>query len=229
MSASSSSGVRRRKKQERKERIYRAALRLFREKGFDNTTVEEIARAAQVAKGTFFNYFPTKEAVLLYLGEQQLGGLRALTEMRRWDTLSAPERVKRLLRSLAESAQEDRELVQLMVSRALRAGDLGPNGRGRFGLRAIVALIIAQGQRAGEFRNDVSADLLAGLVEAIYFHELFQWCASSIPYALDRRLEMLIDVLLTGIGPHAEGLSPDDLATLRLSSGPPEGEKGSEG
>ncbi len=200
MAKAESSRLRERHKQERKERIYRAALQLFREKGFDETTVEEIAEAAQVAKGTFFNYFPTKESVLLYFGEQQLGGLYALTSMRGTNGSSAVERIRHLLRSLAASAEEDRELVQLMVTQALRASDLMPSKRGRFGFRAIAALLIAQGQRAGEFRKDISADMIAGLLEAVYFYELFQWCANPVPYSLARRLDTMVDLILAGVG-----------------------------
>ncbi len=206
MTRTDSPGLREHQKQERKERIYRAALRLFREKGFENTTVEEIAEAAGVARGTFFNYFPTKEAVLLYLGEQQMGGLQALAGMRGLDGLSTVDRVKRLLRSLAESAEEDRDLVRLMVFQALRVADLVPSGRSRLGFRAIVALLIAQGQRAGELRADVSADVIAGLIEAIYFYELFQWCDSPVPYALARRLEALVDLLLAGLRSRSESI-----------------------
>jgi AcrR family transcriptional regulator len=205
MSRTDPPNLRERHKQERKERIYRAALRLFREKGFENTTVEEITEAAQVAKGTFFNYFPTKEAVLLYLGEQQMGGLQALAGMRGLGDLSATDRIKRLLRSLANSAEEDRELVRLMVSQVLRVADLATGGQGRLGFRAILALLIAQGQRAGELRADVSADVIAGLIEGVYFYELFQWCASPVPYALGRHLEALIDLLLDGLSPRSKG------------------------
>src|SRR6185312_1809495 len=52
-----------------KRRVYDAAIALFREKGFEATTVEEIAREARVAKGTMFNFFPTKAAVLLHYYE----------------------------------------------------------------------------------------------------------------------------------------------------------------
>ena len=63
---------RERKKEETKERIFNAAMKLFRSRGFEETTIEEITEKADVAKGTFFNYFPRKEEVLRYLSEQWL-------------------------------------------------------------------------------------------------------------------------------------------------------------
>src|SRR6266850_2761855 len=60
---------RERKKEETRERIFKAACKLFRHKGFEATTIDEIAEKADVAKGTFFNYFPRKEAVLGFLSE----------------------------------------------------------------------------------------------------------------------------------------------------------------
>ena len=55
---------RERKKQETRQRLLECAWQLFQEGGYDDTTVEDITEAADVAKGTFFNYFPTKEALL---------------------------------------------------------------------------------------------------------------------------------------------------------------------
>ena len=58
-------GRRERKKLRTRALIQKEALRLFLEKGFEATTIEEIAEAADIATSTFFNYFPTKEDVVL--------------------------------------------------------------------------------------------------------------------------------------------------------------------
>src|SRR5246500_1244577 len=75
------SAPRRRRRAEIRERLFRSALALFAEKGFAETTVEDITEAADVGKGTFFNYFPSKDHILLAFGEMQLGKLEAAIEM----------------------------------------------------------------------------------------------------------------------------------------------------
>src|SRR5438045_7265418 len=74
---------RQRRSAEIRERLFRAALALFAKKGFADTTVEDITEAADVGKGTFFNYFPSKDHILIAFGEMQLAKLEAAVEAAR--------------------------------------------------------------------------------------------------------------------------------------------------
>src|SRR6202007_257082 len=89
-------GRRERRTAETRERLFRAALDLFARKGFTETTVEDITEAADVGKGTFFNYFPSKDHILLAFGEMQLAKLQSAIEEARRTGESMPQ----FLRSL---------------------------------------------------------------------------------------------------------------------------------
>src|SRR5229473_1174286 len=94
--SSSNPSRRQRRSAEIRERLFGAALQLFAQKGFAETTVEDITEAADVGKGTFFNYFPSKDHILLAFGEMQLGKLEAAIETARRTGEPMPE----FLRSL---------------------------------------------------------------------------------------------------------------------------------
>jgi AcrR family transcriptional regulator len=68
-------GLRERKKRQTREAIAQAAMRLFVAHGFDEVTVADVARAADVSEKTVFNYFPAKEDLVLHGGEERRAAL----------------------------------------------------------------------------------------------------------------------------------------------------------
>lgn len=111
-SASPVRNRRERKRSETRDRILHAALHLFAQKGLSATTIEEITQKADVGKGTFFNYFPSKEHVLQVAGQFQLAGFQAFTQ----DAIAkneSPETVlRRMVRSLADDPLRTPTMIQ---------------------------------------------------------------------------------------------------------------------
>lgn len=191
-------------KRERKENIYAVAMDLFRRQGFEETRVEEITQAAGVAKGTFFNYFATKEDVLLYIGERHIARLSAAlangTGKRITQSDSALTALKVFMRALADSLMDDKDLVRLAVDKAMRINHLTPTHSGKFGFRGLVAILVSRGQRTGEFHAGLDPDLVAQVLEGLYYQQLALWCQDDYGFDLGERLEEVVDLLVMGIG-----------------------------
>jgi AcrR family transcriptional regulator len=194
------SGRREQAKLERRERIYEAALSLFRTQGYDATTVDEITRHAGVAKGTFFNYFPTKDAVLRYLGTREIGRLGSSLMGNGTGRGTAIGKLKRLMSVLATNLEQDRPLVSLIFRNGVTAPDLLAGDAGGFSLQPIASLLIRQAQYNGEVNRDLDPDGLAAALDALYLQQLVRWCESSEPYPLSERLTGSVDLLVLGIG-----------------------------
>src|SRR5437879_9604558 len=112
-----SSDRRQRRSAELRERLFRAALTMFARKGFVETTVEDITEAADVGKGTFFNYYPSKEHILIALCEMQLGKLEAAIENARRTNMAIGD----LLRSLGGRMTEEPTRNPAIVRTLLQA------------------------------------------------------------------------------------------------------------
>jgi AcrR family transcriptional regulator len=191
-------GKREQGKVERKERLYEAALSLFRGQGYEMTTVDQITRQAGLAKGTFFNYFPTKDAVLRYMGAREVGRLGAAT-LSLNGTASSIGKLKRLMSALAASLERDHDLVCLIFREGVTVSDLMAGDAGGFSLQPMAALLIRQAQRQNEINPNLDPDALAAALDALYLQQLIRWCESSKPYPLAERLTGIVDLLLSGI------------------------------
>ncbi len=187
------------KKREKRERLLNASLKLFREKGYEQTKVSEITRAAGVAKGTFFNYFPTKERVLLALGEQMLGKLGRVDANGIFQQKTTRGKVKAVFHALAAGLDSDRELVKEMVYRGLRLPDLVDNSRAQLDFRAMLVLLIEQGKRKREIIEDVDASFVADALYTLYFQQIVIWCSTDFQTSLPDQLDSIVDLIFNGI------------------------------
>jgi len=186
--AASAAGLRERKKRQVRERILDVCARLFRSRGFDETTIDDIAAKVDVSRQTFFNYFPSKEAVLAEIG---LAWLRSQGDLARSGAVAGHDRpeslaegFRRVLRRQLEAIESDRDFMRLVFTRSGLFFPQGPQvGSGadearleqtRTFFAAFVGLIRV-GQQAGRIRRDVPADQIAEMYVAVMVITIRLW------------------------------------------------------
>src|SRR5436190_21872993 len=108
-------GRRERHKADVRSRLFRAALKLFGSRGFTATTVEDITRAAGVAKGTFFNYFPTKEHLLTEFSELRLEIIRGACAEARRGASPIRDVLRRMFFALMKEPGRSRAMARCML------------------------------------------------------------------------------------------------------------------
>ncbi len=175
---------RERKKEETRHRIFHAAIDLFREKGFESTTVDEITEKADVAKGTFFNYYPRKDAVLAYLSETRLLALEENAGVMLAAERPAREKLLDLYALAASAYEEDRELSRYVLIE-LMSRLFAPGEESFERWHELVVQLIAQGQANGELRRDVDPERIESVLTALHYATLYQWVCEAPPAAVE--------------------------------------------
>jgi AcrR family transcriptional regulator len=101
-------GLRERKKLKTRDSIQREAMRLIEKQGYEQTTVEQIAAAAEISPSTFFNYFPTKEDVVLYDAYDPVI-VELMAERPAGEPLSIS--IRYVLEAMGDIFERDREII----------------------------------------------------------------------------------------------------------------------
>ena len=193
-------GRRERNKQRVKERLYASALALFTEQGYDQTSIDEIAERADVARGTFFNYFQRKEDLISAWGEERRTKLLARLSQEEPMHGSGPiAQLQRCMEILGRINEEERELTSAMLTAWVRAGRplIEEPYVGR-----IFAEIVAAGCRDGQLTADLSAEQVGNVLRDVYLGALYRWAqrpSTEEPGTLQTELQGALHLLLHGI------------------------------
>ena len=188
--------LRKQKKFQARQTILNAAAQQFELHGFANTSIAGIMQAAGLGVGTFYNYFSSKEEVLLTLA-------RNLREEVEEKILSAGE-VNRSSAELLELScvctakliDENRFILPLFISASEHSDkpeqipqSLSP------GFRELFEEIILRGQKRGEFRSDVPPNIITEMIHSIYQTTAF----SKLEISFQENIRLKIKILLDGI------------------------------
>ena len=164
--------LRERKKLKTREAIRREAFRLFDENGYANTTVEQIADAAEVSPSTFFRYFPTKEDLVLRDDmdtrmiealERQPGGLSPLGAVR-----------AAIREMIASYSQADVEVLRETTALTMTVPEIRARALDEFA-RTINVIAAAVAKRAGRSPDDLAVRVMAGAIIGVIMSTTIPW------------------------------------------------------
>jgi len=185
----------------KRELILRAATRVFARNGYFNSKVADIARAADVADGTVYLYFKSKEEILHSIFDQNMA--EAIASGRRLIRAVADprEKLRRVARLHLERLGADRDLA-VVFQVELRGSTKFMEEFSAAGFAEYLDLlrkIIEEGQQSAVFRKDLNAKVVAKVLFGALDEMATNWIISHRHYQLEPMADVVLDVFLNGV------------------------------
>src|SRR6266498_1960024 len=181
--------------------ILRAATRVFARNGYFNSKVADIARAADVADGTVYLYFKSKEEILHSIFDQNMA--EAIASGRKLiEKISDPkEKLRRIALLHLERLGADRDLA-IVFQVELRGSTKFMQEFSASGFAEYLGLLrktFEEGQRSGVFRQNLNAKLVSKILFGALDEMATNWIISKRSYKLEPMAEVVMDVFLNGV------------------------------
>ena len=189
-------GRREQKKMKSREAILSAAAKLFEEKGYSDTSIVDITAMADLGTGTFYNYFKSKDEVLLSLLELLFEKIRtASSGLHRG--MPAREVLESLTMCSARLVNDNRYVLPLFLKASEKSGEpIDRNAKNQApGFREMFNAVLRYGQERGEFRKDIPADIVSEMIHAVFQTASFSHVDISFTENVKLKLELLLDGL----------------------------------
>jgi AcrR family transcriptional regulator len=192
-------GRRERRSLETREKIFRVALQLFAERGFSASTIEAITDAADVGKGTFFNYFENKESILLEYREMQMGRVKTFVSHNARSDAPLETLIFKLAMTMTEEQQKSPAMFQSLITAILSNNAVQKRmAEGLSRSRQMLAELISHRQQSGEIRNDIEAEEIAHSFQRMIFGTTFIWSLAP-DTTLEANLKKMTEVFICGV------------------------------
>ncbi|MFF7361705.1 TetR family transcriptional regulator [Streptomyces sp. NPDC008125] len=176
-----------------------AAVELFIERGYDSTSIDEIAERADVARGTFFNYFQRKEDIVSAWGDRRRATLMTTLDEGKGYDAGPTAQLMQCMAALARLNQEEQELTVAMLTAWVKAGR--PILEEPY-VADVFAEIVRGGIRQGELSTELSPERIGNVLRDVYLGALYRWAhhsASDRAGSLAEELQEVLKLLLNGM------------------------------
>jgi AcrR family transcriptional regulator len=195
-------GRRERKRRQTLDHLADTAFRLFEAHGYDAVTMEQIAAEADVAKGTLYNHFAVKEALLAHSFHRELADSAPQLQASLESKPGFVARMTHLLHASAQWTQAHRaymaHYLRFRLAHAYLGEDDGKAKHPHSGLDRMFEALIRAGQQAGELRADLPSAQLAQMFQFLYMGTLIRWLA--LPDGdLQSEFDSALDIFFRGL------------------------------
>ena len=189
-------------KQEKRNRIIEAAVKVFAQKGFYLAKVSDVARAADVADGTIYLYFKNKDDLLISLFEQKMELILQRFRERLQNIVDPVEKLHNLIDLYFELIEEDKDLADVFQVELRQSTKFLKNYHNQkfLDFLSLIASIIQEGMENGYFRADLNLDVVKIMIFGTLDEVARQWIlgADSI-YSLDDAKKDVKHILTNGL------------------------------
>ncbi|CAL95104.1 TetR/AcrR family transcriptional regulator [Azoarcus olearius] len=186
-----------RKRQQTADHLVGIAFELFARHGYGNVTMEQIAAAADVAKGTLYNHFPVKEALVRHRFHMDFGAVLPELLARLQTLPDCASRLREFVRLNASYFEQHREYVGPYLRYRLGQPINLPAAEGRSGLDRVYAQLLEAGQARGEIRRDLPLAHLTGYLVFLHLACMVAWVQKP-GSSLAQEFDTMLDLFLTG-------------------------------
>lgn len=191
-----------RKKEKTRKKIIAVAMDLFHKQGFDETTIDQIALEADVAKGTIYNHFPVKEAIIGEYMKRDVEKrkpeiIRELQELP--DTRSRLTLAFRKSLELAEAGIK-KDLLKKYFAYRMQTFEQPVRDRSlkQSGFHLVLEYIVNLGKEKGEIRKDIPTEVLAMQLESLHNITIIRWLIIPDEFPVNDSITWNVNLFLDG-------------------------------
>ncbi|MBW7474428.1 TetR/AcrR family transcriptional regulator [Paenibacillus oenotherae] len=185
------------KKEQTRVRIKEAAMSLFAEQSYESTTIEQIVKLAGVAKGTFFNYFSSKDDLIC-----DLQGLFVIEEIVKLKDKGGPliPKMQLIIFELMQQFPLNKQLTRALFQAILGSEKALDKHRKLIAdLKDAIIPLVESGQECGELRKEIPAADITQIALHTYFGTLILWSMDEDEEKLNEHMVVTFDLFFKGI------------------------------
>jgi AcrR family transcriptional regulator len=188
-----------RKKEETRQKILAASMKLFREQGFDAVSMETIAETVDIAKGTLYNYFPVKEAILdEYIRRNFKDRTQAWVDKIQ-DLSNTSARMETVFADLLTGIQSQKVIFEKYTAYRMKQWiSFHQEDHEKSGFQLIASEIVRLGQGSGELRSDLPTLMLEDLCEYVFMLAVKEFYLAPETFSAPQAIGCSVEVFLNG-------------------------------